>query len=220
MKFSGINLLDELGKSELAELRAAFHERSFVKDHIIYTPEAEDDLVFVISKGRVRIYLAYGDKEFTLAILNPGDLYATHADCYIQAFDDTTLLLAGVKEVKTVMARVPLFTRTMVRVLGHILRNSFSIIGDLAFKDIRDRLLSYILVEADTHGTKLEDGGVELRFDLTIEQLSLLMGATRQTVSTLLNNLERDGLIKKTGRGRYCIPDMDELSRQADKNAA
>ena len=220
MKFSGINLLDELDKSELSELRTAFHERSFAKDHIIYAPGAEDNLVFIIAEGRVRIYLAYGDKEFTLAILNPGDLYATHADCYIQAFDDTTLLLAGVQEVKTVMSRVPLFTRTMVRVLGHILRNSFSIIGDLAFKDIRDRLLSYILIEADTNGTKLEDGGVELQFDLTIEQLSLLMGATRQTVSTLLGSLERDGLIRKTGRGRYCIPDMAELARQAGEDAA
>lgn len=215
MKFSGINLLDELAKPELAEFREAFQERSFAKDRIIYTPDTEEDLVFVIAKGRVRIYLAYGDKEFTLAILNPGDIYATHADCYIQAFDDTTLMLAGVREIKTVMARVPLFTRTMVRVLGHILRNSFTIIGDLAFKDIRDRLLGYILVEADTKGTQLENGGMELQFDLTIEQLSLLMGATRQTVSTLLNNLERDGLIKKTGRGRYNVPDMGNLRKEA-----
>jgi len=215
MKFSGINLLDELARPELSELRTAFHERSFAKDRIIYTPDTEDNLVFIIAKGRVRVYLAYGDKEFTLGILDPGDLYATHADCYVQAFDDTTLLVADVQSVKTVMSRVPLFTRTMVRVLGHILRNSFSIIGDLAFKDIRDRLMDYILIEADTKGTKMEDGGVELQFDLTIEQLALLMGATRQTVSTLLNNLERDGLIKKTGRGRYCVPDMAALEREA-----
>ncbi len=220
MKFSGINLLDELAKPELAEFREAFQERSFAKDRIIYTPDTEEDLVFVIAKGRVRIYLAYGDKEFTLAILNPGDIYATHADCYIQAFDDTTLMLAGVREIKTVMARVPLFTRTMVRVLGHILRNSFTIIGDLAFKDIRDRLLGYIHLEADSRGTPLEDGGVDLHLDLTIEQLALLMGATRQTVSTLLNDMERDGLILKTGRGRYRVPDMAKLRLEAEGRAA
>ena len=215
MKFSGINLLDELAKPEMSEFCKAFNERSYRKGNIIFTPDTTDNLVFIIAKGRVRIYLAYGDKEFTVGILDPGDLYATHADCYIQAFDDTTLLLADVRSVKTVMTTVPLFTRTMVRVLGHILRNSFSIIGDLAFKDIRDRLLGYIFMEAESRGTPMNNGSVELRFDLTIEQLALLMGATRQTVSTLLNSMEREGLIKKTGRGQYCVSDMDRMKQEA-----
>ncbi|MGL1863193.1 MAG: Crp/Fnr family transcriptional regulator [Pseudodesulfovibrio sp.] len=212
MKFTGINLLDELAKDELAELRAVFIERAFNKGEIIYTPEEEDNLVFIIARGRVRIYLAYEDKEFTLAILSPGDLYATHAGCYIQAFDDAALLLADVQSVKSMMAQVPLFTRTMVRVLGHILQNTFSIIGSLAFKDIYNRLMDYILREAKESGTP-EGDGILLKLDLTTEQLAQLMGATRQTVSTLLNDMVRAQLMEKRGRGQYFIPDMGELER-------
>lgn len=214
MKFSGINLLDELAKEELAEFRAAFNERSYGKDAIIFGPDTSENLVFIIARGRVRVYLAYEDKEFTLAILNPGDLYSTHAGCYVQALDEAALLTTDVQSVKRCMSEIPLFTRTMVRVLGHILQNTFSIIGGLAFKDIYNRLMDYILSEAEANGIP-EAGGMELKFGLTIEQLSQLMGATRQTVSTLLNDMVRAGLMEKRGRGVYFIPDMKALERAA-----
>lgn len=214
MKFSGINLLDELARDELAELRALFKERTFKKGSVIFTPEEEDNLVFIISGGRVRIYLAYEDKEFTLGILNPGDIYSNHAGCYVQAFDDASLLLTDVQSVKTMMSAVPLFTRTMVRVLGHILQNAFSIIGSLAFKDIYNRLTVYILTEARDSGTP-EGDGVFVTLDLTIEQLSQVMGASRQTVSTLLNDMVRAGLVEKRGRGQFYIPNMNDLERVA-----
>ena len=214
MKFSGVNLLDELAKEELSDLRAIFNERAYTKGAVIYAPDETENLVFIIATGRVRVYLAYEDKEFTLAILNPGDLYATHAGCYIQAFDDTSLLVADVHGVKRVMDSVPMFTRTMVRVLGHILQNSFSVIGGLAFKDIYARLMDYILSEAHQSGTP-ENGGVVVSLNLTMEQLSQLMGATRQTVSTLLNDMVRAGLMEKRGRGTYFISDIAALKKAA-----
>jgi len=214
MKFSGINLLDELARKELVDLRAVFGERSFTKGTVIFTPDETENRVFIIARGRVRVYLAYEDKEFTLAILESGDLYVTHAGCYIQAFDDTALLLANIQSVKHLMAEIPVFSRTMIRVLGHILQNSFSIIGGLAFKDIYNRLMDYILAEARESGIQ-ENGGLELRLDLTIEQLAQIMGATRQTVSTLLNDMVRAGLMEKRGRGQYFIPDIEALERAA-----
>jgi CRP-like cAMP-binding protein len=218
MKFTGVNLLDELDRPELADLRAVFRKRSVNKGEVVFRPDGPEDLVFVVARGRVRVYLAYEDKEFTLAILNPGDPYSTHSGCYIQALEDAELLLTDVRSVKRCMAEIPLFTRTMVRVLGHILRNSFSIIGGLAFKDIYKRLMDYILSEASASGTP-EDGGRLLTLNLTIEQLSQLMGATRQTVSTLLNDMERAGLMFKRGRGVYFIPDPDALARAAGDDA-
>lgn len=214
MKFTGVNLLDELDRPELADLSAVFRKRTFAKGNVIFRPEQDEDLVFVVASGRLRVYLAYEDKEFTLAILNPGDPYSTHSGCYIQALEDADLLVTEVRSVKRCMAEIPVFTRTMVRVLGHILRNSFSIIGGLAFKDIYNRLMDYILNEARTSGTP-EDGGRLLTLNLTIEQLSQLLGATRQTVSTLLNDMERAGLMFKRGRGVYFIPDLEALARAA-----
>jgi transcriptional regulator, Crp/Fnr family len=213
MKFSGVNLLDELERDELAELRAVFAERSWPRGAIAFDADSTDNLAFIIAEGRVRIYLAYEDKEFTLGILGPGDLYSTHAGCFIQALDDTRLLLADVRSVKRCMAEIPLFTRTMVRVLGNILQNSFSIIGGLAFKDIYDRLMDYILIEARDNGVPEGEEGLVISLGLTMEQLAQLMGASRQTVSTLLNDMVRAGLMEKRGRGSYFIPRLEALER-------
>lgn len=214
MKFTGVNLLDELGRDELGELRSIFRERAWPKGAIIFDAEETDNLVFIIAEGRVRIYLAYEDKEFTLGILGPGDLYATHAGCYVQAFDDARLLLADVQSVKRCMTEMPVFTRTMVRVLGNILQNTFSIIGGLAFKDIYDRLMDYILIEAQDNGVP-EGDGLTISLGLTTEQLAQLLGATRQTVSTLLNDMVRAGFMEKRGRGRFHIPNPEALKRTA-----
>lgn len=213
MPFTHINLLDELAKPELAELRAVFQERAYVKGQVIFTPEEEADLAFIIARGRVRVYLAYEDKEFTLGLLGPGDLYTTHSGCYIQAFDGASLLLTEIRSVTRLMAEVPLFNRTMVRVLGRILQNCFSIIGGLAFKDLNNRLLDFLLREAVATGTPL-GCGLELSLEMTMEQLAQLLGATRQTVSTLMNNLIRDGLLEKRGRMTFFIPDLEKLRAQ------
>ena len=214
MKFSGVNLLDVLAREELRELRSLLGTRTYPGGSIVFTPDSEENLVFIVSRGRVRIYLAYEDKEFTLGILNPGDVYSTHAECYVQVLDDAELLLTDVRSVKRIMDTVPTFTRTMVRVLGHILKNSFSIIGGLAFKDIYTRLMDFMLTEAEQSGTPM-DGGVVVTLDLTIEQLSQLMGASRQTVSTLLSDMVRAGLVQKQARGVYLIPDVEALEKAA-----
>ncbi len=210
MKFSGINLLDELQRAELDDLRDVFNSRQVKKGAIIFSPDQEENLVFIVETGKVRIYLGYEDKEFTLGILQPGDLYSTHAGCFVQALEDGSLLTTDVQSVKRCMAEVPLFNRTMVRVLGKILQNSFSVIGGLAFKDIYARLTGYLYKEAQSSGVPV-DGGIELELDLTIEQLSQILGATRQTVSTLLNNMVREGLVVKRGRSKWFIPDLKSL---------
>lgn len=209
MKATDFNLLEEINKEELSEFKNIFTELCFNKGQTIFTPNQDENLAFIISKGRVRVYLAYGEKEFSLSILGPGELYSTHTECYVEAIDNCCLLMADVSSLSKYMIEVPSLTRTMIRVLGRILKNSLSIIDSLAFKDINKRLVDYILYKSK----QSTDGNTscEIELGLTIEQLAGLMGASRQTVSTLLNDLERDQLIKKISRGQYEIIDLETL---------
>ena len=153
MKFSGINLLDELERAEFKDIRSVFGERRFKKGAIIFAPDTEDDLVFIVAKGRVRIYLAYESKEFTLGILGPGDLYSTHAGCFVQAYEDGMLLTTDVQSVKRCMADIPLCSiGPWFGFWAKILQNSFSVIDGLVFKDINSRLCAYLYKEASQYG--------------------------------------------------------------------
>ena len=46
---------------------------------------------------------------------------------------------------------------------------------------------------------------------LTTEHLANLLGTTRQTLSTILNALAKDGLLELRGRGLIHVPDPDAL---------
>ena len=211
MKLTSVNLLKELEKPEHADLRDLFVERSHPKGSLIYQPDQGPDQVFVVSSGRVRIYLASDDKEFTLAILEPGSVYSTHTRAHVEAIEDSTLLVTDTGRFHSGLAEHPELTGAMINVLGGLLKNSFSIIHGLVFRDASLRLVSYLLEEA-RQGEPCDDQGCRIiRLGLVTEELAKIVGATRQTVSMLVSDLVRAGDLVKLGRGEYRIPDLARL---------
>lgn len=211
MKFLEENLLDHLHRPEFANLQSSLMRKSYGKGEYICQPGVGTNRVFIIDSGRVRVYLGYEDKEFNLGILTRGDIYSTHTGTYVQTLEDTVLLLADVSTFRRQMVGDPEVTKAMVRVLGNILKTSFSIIDGLAFKDVNYRLVALLSNEAQKHGTPVDDGGIRVQINLSVEQIARLVGSTRQTVSTLLNDLARAGLISKPSRGVFLIPDLAAL---------
>ncbi len=209
-KFSSINLLAELQQDRYRRLRADFMEKRYRRGCLIYTPGHDDDLVFIVKQGKVRIYLAMEDKEFSLTILGPGDIYTTHTRAHVVAIEDVVMLTMPTMRFHRYMMEYPALSRTIISILGELLKQSFSIIDGLVFKDISGRLADFLLHEAEHQGRKQADGTC-LALDLTMEQLAAIIGSSRQTVSTILNAMHRAGVVRKKGRGVYLIPNLDLL---------
>jgi len=209
-KFSSINLLKELDRPQYERLCAGFTEQRFVRGQFIETVDQDNDLVFIIKQGRIRIYLAMEDKEFSLTILGPGDIYATHTRAHVVAIEDVTLLTMPTMQFHRYMMEHPALSRTIISILGELLKQSFSIIDNLVFKDISGRLADFLFHEAGHAGQPTPDG-VVLRLDLTMEQLAAIIGSSRQTVSTILGSMQRAGVLLKKERGVYLVPNPDLL---------
>ena len=222
MKFSNINLLDELARPELAPLLSAFHERRYARQAIIFAPQYDDDLaeqepdkqqgdnfVFIVKSGLVRIYLSYGDREFTIAFLKPGDLYVSHSNAFVQVLEDAVLLLLDTPTFNRCMMTIPEFTVPIVRVLGGMLKSCFSIIDGLALRDVTVRLARLLMDLAHEN-----DGSAQerlIRLPLSGEMLAQTLGTSRQTISTLLTDFTRLGILQKEQRGLYRILDETRL---------
>jgi len=209
-RLSKTNLLQELNKPENSLILEQFHERHFAKNALIFGPGHEENLVFIVKQGKVRIYLSYEDKEFSLAFLGPGDLYSTHTRTFLTALDDTVLLVMPVSRFHTFIATHHIFFQTILGTLGELLKQSFSIIESLTFKDVTQRIVEFLLYELNHHGRKGEKG-ITVELDLTIEQLASVVGASRQTVSTIVNDLIRSGVVNKINRKTYLVPNPDIL---------
>ncbi|MEG6548915.1 Crp/Fnr family transcriptional regulator [Desulfocurvibacter africanus] len=187
-----------------------FAPRSYARREIIFDPHAKEDLVFVVASGRVRIFFAHEDKELTLSILRPGDIYSTHTRAWVQAYKNSTILVADTGAFRKHIEEYPELTLTMARVLGDLLKKSYSHILSLAFKNVRRRLEEFLLHEARRSG-RPHPHGTLVDLDMTGEQLAAMLGTTRQTVSSTLGELINEGLLAKEGRGSYIIPDMNRL---------
>ncbi len=209
----GVNLLDELARPELAGLRREFKTRAFAKGAWVFQPHHPDNLVFVVARGRARLFIAYDEKEFTLSILEPGDVYATHTRASVEALEDLDLLVIPTERFAELLADHPALTRTMVHVLGDILRSSLGIIHSLVFKDISRRVTELLLATVREHGEKTAEGW-NVRLAMTTEQMASIVGSTRQSVSEVFSRLEREGLLRRQGRGAWLVRDLDALERR------
>ena len=213
-KFSSINLLTELEKPENRNFLSEFTDIKYPKNNLIYSPGNEKDCVFVVKKGRLRLYLAVEDKEFSLAILEPGDIYATHTRAHVESMEDTTLMVMPTHRLHAYMTTHPALSKTIISILGKLLKQSFSIIDSLVFKDIKQRLIDFFLYEAGHNGIWSRKG-TTIRLDLTTTQLAAIVGASRQTVSTIVSAMLKDGVLVKKERHIYLIPNVDLLRNDA-----
>ncbi len=217
------NLLRDLEQPEYKQLRRAFSETGYGKNALVFQPREAHNRIFIVRSGRARVYLAREDKEFTLVILEPGAVFSTHTRAFVQALEDLTLLEAALEDVRQRLLFMPSLTASMVNVLGDLLSCSISIIDSLAFSDVRRRLVEMLLYEArrapecsqrDACGGCGSGRRVEL--GLTTEQLASIIGSTRQTVSSLVNSLAKEGLLRRNGRSAICIPDLEELEARLE----
>jgi CRP/FNR family transcriptional regulator, carbon monoxide oxidation system transcription regulator len=202
-----MGLLDSPG---FEALRAHFAPRQLARGEMLALPEQRSDQVFVVQRGRLRVYLASDDKELSLVYLEPGDVFSTHTRAYVQAVDESEVLGTGVATFAQHLLAHPAVAGQVIRVLARVLQNSIDIIENLAFLDVRARLLKFLRHQAAHRGIAGERG-LLLDNRLNREEIACLLGTTRQTVSQLINELLRLGVLEQHGRGRFLIPDPQAL---------
>lgn len=213
MKLSDVNLIEALESPEYKEFYESFQERRYDKREIITMPDHEEDLVLIVRGGRARVYLSYEDKEFTLSILERGDIYSSHTRAFTQALDDdTVILVTSTRTFGQMIARFPQFAMIMVKVLGDLLRNSITIINGLVFKETHSRLAEFLVSAAKDKG-QVVGKEIRLNLGLTMEEIATVLGATRQTVSVLLNDFYKSGILKKESRQTIVIKDLEMLEK-------
>lgn len=193
-------------------LLAGFTRRELDKGCLLATPARERDQVLIVHSGRLRVYLIGENRELSLSFLEPGDIYTTHTPTYVEAVAASTIYLIDTADFARKLVSEPSVSPAMMRVLGKLLSNAVHLIEDLAFREVPARLARFLLGLADRRGTPLERGWL-VPLDLGMEDIASLLGTTRQTVSSLINQWEREGLIERRGRRNLCIFSREALAR-------
>ena len=210
MKLTEVDLQKLFNSSDHENLFKEFKSQRFPKKALIYSPFEERNLIFIVKSGRLRVYLSCDDKEFTLAFLEAGDIFSTHTQAFVQALDGAEILICETAKFQQQLFAVPGVSLVMVKVLGDLLKNSISTIEGLAFKDVRRRLVEYLIGLESDRGRRSDAGSV-VELGVSTEDIALLIGTTRQTISHVLNDLIKNGIIEKLTRRTLLIKDPAAL---------
>ncbi|THF66626.1 Crp/Fnr family transcriptional regulator [Pseudothauera nasutitermitis] len=189
-------------------------ERRHVRGEFICTPGGRADKVFVLQEGRARVFIAGEGKELTLAFLEPGEIFSTHSRAWVEAFTDCRVQVADTAGFQARLLAEPQLTPVIIRVFARLLAGSIGIIENLAFRDVPARLANFLLERARETDPALPPG-LRVALVLRTEDIARLLGTTRQSVSSLITQLERDGVVARDGRRTLILLDPAELRRRA-----
>lgn len=197
------------------------HEHKvFEKGRYIYLPDEYADRMFFITEGRVKIgtYSNQG-KEVTKAIISNGEVFGElsmigedkrHDFAY--AMETTRTCVMTVKDMQAMMREHDALSLFLMRTLGSRMLEIEKRLQSLVFKDSRTRIIDFLIDLAHKRGQRV---GYEMlvRKFLTHQEIANLTATSRQTVTTVLNEL-RNKEILTFDRKRLLIRDMGALEKE------
>jgi CRP/FNR family transcriptional regulator len=87
----------------------------------------------------------------------------------------------------------------VLKVVSSRLRQLVSIIEELSFTTVRNRLASWLLQQAKTSGRQTAQG-IEFNLALSNQELAFQIGTVRELVSRNLSYFQSEGMLKIQGR--------------------
>lgn len=202
--------LAAMAQDATAGLLAGFTLRDLPKGCLLSTPEFPHNQVLMVRSGRLRVYLAGDNRELNLSFLESGDIYTTHTPTYVEAVVPSSIWLIDTPTFARKLATDPSVTPVMMRVMGRLLNNAIGLIEDLAFREVPARLARFLWQQAERRGHRLEHGWL-VPLDFSMQDIASLLGTTRQSVSSLINQWEREGVLQRQSRRSLLVPSLDSL---------
>jgi CRP/FNR family transcriptional regulator, cyclic AMP receptor protein len=217
--FESVNLFNILCPHKVKTMGDKHQFLNFKRNAFIYFPEDRADNIYMIAQGRVKIghYLEDG-REVISAILTTGEIFGelalageeTRRD-FAQVMDENTSICPlGIEDLKTLMFENRELSFKMLKLVGLRLMKLERKLESLVFKDARTRVIEFLKDSASWKGQKV---GFETMIPtkLTHKDIASLTGTSRQTVTTILNELKDKNLIY-FDRRKILIRDLEKLA--------
>jgi CRP/FNR family transcriptional regulator len=212
-----VQLFDGLAPGDMAEITAAARALRKERGEFVYTPGDRAETIYVLKKGRVKLsVLSESGKEFAIDIFQPGDIFGEFAladesarSNMAQALDDALMWVFGKRDFVRLLETRPKLAMNYIRLVGGRRRRMEKKLSDITTKDVAARVCE-LLHEISTTSTAAPAATGELLVPLTHQDVASLIGASRQTTTTVLNDLERRSIIE-LGRGWIRVKHLKEL---------
>ncbi len=175
------------------------------KNEIIYFSHENEQRLYTIKKGTLKIVQVDADgKETVKEILRAGDLFGQYTfdeemdqnqDEFATAITEKVVICSfRVNEFEDILKKNPNLAVRYTKLVGFKIKRITNSYSNLMFKDVKSRFKLFLKDWAMKEGEGKEKD-VKIKNYLTHSDIAGLICSTRQTVTTLFNELKADGLI-------------------------
>jgi CRP-like cAMP-binding protein len=186
--------------------------RTFRPREVVRFPAEPGQTVLLLARGRVKIKAVTADgRETILAFIEAGEVFGELAlfdgaprDEIAEAVEASQVLAIPRDDLLWLMGRRPDVALHVTKLLGFRLRRVENRLRNILFRSNRERTVALLLELLDSHGQRA-GAGWEIRLRLSHQELANLIGATRETVTVTLGQLQREGLIEVRRRRIYVL---------------
>jgi CRP/FNR family transcriptional regulator len=223
MLLRNYDLWCHLSDEEYEELNVAHHFIVARKGEYVYFDNRHLNKLYFLKEGHIRIgYIDEQGNEIIKEILRKGEIFGQFAleknnlqGEFARAYKgDVSLCAFSIEDFEKLLKKRPDLAIRYSKKVGEKLRRAEFRLIHMLNRDVRSRLLAFFYYLAEIEGYDGSQPSYTFENFLTHEDIAKLIGSARQTVTTFINQLSDEGLLKIT-RKKITIPDMKKLQSQA-----
>lgn len=189
--------------------------RSFDAGVRLFNDGDRGELMYVIRKGRVRIFTEVGDMSKQLAILGPGDFFGELAllnnkprTASAEALEPLEVLAIGRNTLRDMVSGNAEIAVRLIQRLASRLDSANELIDLLMHEDKEARVILGIAHAAEFDSEEREDGSVFVAS--THEQLATHIAVEERVVREVVKRLTRLGVVEEASDG-FVVPNRLRL---------
>jgi CRP-like cAMP-binding protein len=217
--FQQFPLLASLAPRDLNMLVRMAEPCSVAKHSFIYLADEPSEYLCLLMNGAVKIGIFSPDgREIIKSIQHPGTMFGElgltgepkRVEFAASMGREVEYYKVKIEDFKLLLQQNFELAQSVMLYLGERLRKAERQWDSLILKDVRTRIVEFLKESAGDRGRQV---GFEtlVKHGLTQQDIANLVGASRQTVTAILNELKKSNLIH-FNRNTILIRDMEKLN--------
>ncbi len=194
--------------------------RKSERGDVVATADEMASKMYVLMSGRVNLVCANAEgRRLVIATLEPGAIFGEGAltttsdpNVFAEAADSSTLWVVPASEARNLTMQYPIISWGLLQTYGRRLVQVENSLEDVAYKKLPERLAD-LLVQLSSESSDKNSTGDVIK-GISHQALADYLGTYRETVSAILRDFKRQGLVE-LGYRRITLLDMEELKIMA-----
>lgn len=198
----------KLCKQERLHMETSMLMKKVAKNTMLHFPEMQEKYIYFLKEGMVKIvHYSEDGKEAIKYLISPGNVFGELAlldheessNDYAIAINDCVICFMSIDDLENMMETNKDLNIQIRKLIGLRLKKLETRLESLIFKDARTRIIEFLMELAKDFG-KDEGEVIRVKNFLTHEEIAKLTASSRQTVTTVLNDLRTKSLLVYTSK--------------------